>query len=65
MRTPFAMAMLMQRISPSPLLPELAEDLLGPEVEADDTTGHASYTTYGLVNTLRASSSRLRLVSWA
>jgi hypothetical protein len=28
-------------------------------------THHISYTTYGLVNTLRASSSRLRLVSCA
>jgi hypothetical protein len=30
-----------------------------------DITGNVSYTTYGLVNTLRASSSRLRLVSCA
>jgi hypothetical protein len=35
------------------------------EQDTGDITGHVSYTTYGLANTLRASSSRRRLVSWA
>ena len=33
--------------------------------DAGDIIGYIPYTTYGLINTLRASSSRLRLVSCA
>jgi hypothetical protein len=38
---------------------------MGLAEDPGDRTSHVPYTTYGLANTLRASSSRLRLVSCA